>query len=578
MKGIAIVIGTAVFAIMAFIGVLLLAVPAAAYALGAPKAPAALIAHIHQEGYSTTINFEGQGLTVTLSDLRQAIQIVTTTKYLTDEGNGVWFTNANLTVYGGLTLTLTSDTVTWLKLYSHRPVSNTGTLTTPVIDYTSFVYLRALSGTLLISGTRITSWDPVSNTYDLDPSHGRAYVLARYAARMNIINSDLSYLGSADSVSYGVSWKDGSNPGATSETRATGNVISSTFSYNYYGIYTFQAANMVFRGNKFHNNIGYGFDPHDLTHDVLVEDNESYNNGNHGFIISRGCYNFVFRHNKSYNNVDTANLGKYGTGGNAHGFMIDLGSPSAFEQNGYPQIPSHDNLLEDNQAWGNKGDGLSIRGGYSNIVNHNVFTSNHEGIAVYGVNSYSNTIFANTIFSNTFYGIQILSDTHNNTFTQNIISSNGSQGVYIVSGQYNLVSQNTITGNKNFGILATQSLSPTTFNQWSQNQIYNNGLGCVLVQSGANNGITVPQNISLQQGMITGLTVPDAHVELYSDSGGQCRNYLGTAIADSTGTFSWTITTRNTFISAIATDSNGNSSGQSKTIHIIGVYVPIALR
>ena len=43
---------------------------------------------------------------------------------------------------------------------------------------------------------------------------------------------------------------------------------------------------MVFDSNEFDHNIGYGFDPHDFTHDVVVENNQSHDNGTHGFIIS----------------------------------------------------------------------------------------------------------------------------------------------------------------------------------------------------------------------------------------------------------------------------------------------------
>ena len=114
----------------------------------------------------------------------------------------------------------------------------------------------------------MTSWNPQANTYDTDVSNGRSYLLAKYDARMDIKNADISYLGSADGESYGVSWRDINDSAAPDvlRTRVTGEVLNSNFSNNYYGIYTFQASNMVFRNNKFHHNIGYGFDPHDFSH------------------------------------------------------------------------------------------------------------------------------------------------------------------------------------------------------------------------------------------------------------------------------------------------------------------------
>src|SRR5687768_5558587 len=100
---------------------------------------------------------------------------------------------------------------------------------------------------------------------------------------------------------------------------------------------------MVFRGNEFHSNVRYGFDPHDYTHDVLVENNVAYSNGAHGFIISRGCNNFIIRNNKSYGNSDP-------TTSQAHGFMLDPGSPNSSD----PQVPSFENTLENNEAYGNE--------------------------------------------------------------------------------------------------------------------------------------------------------------------------------------------------------------------------------
>ena len=213
---------------------------------------------------------------------------------------------------------------------------------------------------------------------------------------------------------------------------------NSSFSNNYYGIYTFQAQQHDLpRNNKFHNNIGYGFDPHDFSHHFTIEDNESFENGNHGFIISRGCNNFTFRNNKSYNNRYTLT----DENRNAQGFMLDPGSPNSQ----FAQVPSHDNLLENNQAWGNSGYGLRIVGSINNTVLNNTFTNNLQGITA-EQGSTGNTIQGNTITGSGIYGIYLTGGSDATKITGNTITKSGKHGIYIKTGG-NTVSGNTITEN-----------------------------------------------------------------------------------------------------------------------------------
>jgi parallel beta-helix repeat protein len=217
----------------------------------------------------------------------------------------------------------------------------------------------------------------------------------------------------------------------------TGDVVNSVFSYNYYGIYTYQARDMLFKGNKFHNNIGYGFDPHDFSHHFIVEDNEAYENGNHGFIISRGCNNFTFRNNKSYNNnysVDSQDR-------NAHGFMLDPGSPNSR----YPQEPSFNNILENNEAWGNDGYGLRVVGSINNTIKGNRFTGNLQGITLEQTST-GNLIENNTITDSTLYGIYLIGGADGNTLKGNTVIGSGKHGIYIKTGNNSVVG-NTLRSN-----------------------------------------------------------------------------------------------------------------------------------
>jgi parallel beta-helix repeat protein len=382
-----------------------------------------------------TIFVSGPGATVTLANIQQAVQKISPKPLLVNQGNGVWQANASLFLNRGVTLTMSAPQVTWLKLRSQPAdivLANAGP--GQEYNYRSFVTLRTYGGAIVINGVKVTSWNPAANTYDTDVSNGRSYLLAKYDARMDISNADLSYLGSADGESYGVSWRDindGETPN-TLRTRVTGTVLNSNFSHNYYGIYTFQASNMIFRGNKFHNNIGYGFDPHDFSHHFTVENNESFANGNHGFIISRGCNNFVFRGNKSYDN-------RYTIGADvraAHGFMLDPGSPNSI----YPQVSSHDNLLENNQAWGNDGYGLRVVGSIKNIIRSNTFTGNMQGVTL-EQGSTGNSLANNTIANSQVYGIYLTGGSDGNTISANAVTGSGKHGIYVKTGK------NTITGN-----------------------------------------------------------------------------------------------------------------------------------
>lgn len=395
----------------------------------------------------TIISVSGEGAIVTLPEMQQALSSVApNTRLLTleDAQNKVWMAHANILVGHGVTLKLTQETVRWLKLRSQEnDIAAPQAAGESSYNYKSFVWIRAQNATLLIDGVKITSWDPAKNDYDGNIADGRSYVLAKGDARMNIANSDLSYLGSADGESYGVSWRDTNSDQQPNllRTRVTGEVTNSTFSYNYYGVYTFQASNMVFRGNRFHHNLGYGFDPHDFSHHVLVENNESFENGNHGFIISRGCNNFVFRNNVSHDN-------RYRLGEEerrAHGFMIDSGSPNSQ----YPQVASFDNLYENNQAYGNDGYGMRVLGSNTNTIQNNVFRDNLQGVTIEQGSS-GNTLKNNLIDGNGLYGVFLFGGADSNTIEGNTIARNGSHGVYIKTGK-NMVAGNTVRGNGTTG-------------------------------------------------------------------------------------------------------------------------------
>ncbi len=554
----------------------------------------------------TTIQVTGSAINVTLAAVQTGLG-AGNAALLQNLGNGIWLLNANLFIGPGVTLDLSPQTdVNELRLRSQASVVGAGAAAVTAIDYASFVYLRTHSGVMNLNAIKVHSWDPQANTFDQDVSNGRAYVIAKYAAALNITNAEMSYLGSADGESYGVSWRD-VNESATPDqlrSRVTGDVIDSQFHHNYYGIYTYQASDMLFRGNQFRDNIRYGFDPHDFTHDVLVENNVAFNNGSHGFIISRGCNNFVFRGNTAYGNNDPSPTSL------AHGFMLDPGSPNSED----PQAPSTNNLLENNEAYSNEGYGLRILGSNDNqILNNHFYQNGQEGLII-DQNSVGNLVAGNTIRNNVAIGLVVRETADGNTVANNTINENGNHGLYlranntIVSGnvisqnlksgiallpaigvpllQDNQLLSNTVTSNTENGIDLRRSIKTlvegntsqnngvnglylsdmtgqnaiikntlrnntglgiranglqTLNNTWSMNSIYGNGTGGIANGAGANLELPAPQLLGAVESTVTGKSSPGFTVEIFADLGQQGQVFEGSTMADANGDFSLTI-------------------------------------
>lgn len=599
----------------------------------------------------TRIRVTGNGSAVTLASIQAGLD-ATHANLLENLGNGVWRLNANLFIDAGVTLALGPQSgSSELQMRSEALVQAAGAAAAQIvtepdgqqavmaIDYRSFVYLITHNGTINLDGIKVYAWDPTAGAVDQDVSNGRAYLLAKYNAVLNIRNSDIGYLGSADGESYGVSWRDINATAAPTVllTRVTGEVLDSKFHHLYYGIYTYQASNMVFRGNEFYENIRYGFDPHDFTHDVLVENNQSHHNGAHGFIISRGCNNFIFRNNIAYDNFDPGP-------NQAQGFMLDPGSPNSSD----PQAPSHHNLLENNQAYGNEGHGLRILGSVQNQIRNNDFHHNQQGIVV-DLNSPDNLIDNNRLNQNSLYGLSIRETADRTTATANTINGNGNHGIYVRSnnnrvshnsaaanqgagmalllptgapalvdnqimtntladnlghgldlrgvtrtlvqgnvienndgaGIYvansssqNSLARNTIRFNQNYGILA--SGSQTLGNTWSENQLHDNGLAGILLTSGANLNLAAPQLLTLTGNMLAGVTNPNVTVEIFADNQAQGQFFLGRTIAAANGSFSFIVA--DAFLApnltALIIDAQGNASGFSIALHNPNLATP----
>ena len=333
---------------------------------------------------------------------------------------GEWLLTANLQIEPGADLLIAGPEVRWLKLRS---------------DTKTFVWIKAMGGMLRISNTKITSWDPRTNTVDSTYQDGRSYVLARDGATMTIDRTEASYLGYDANESYGVAWRLEGTQGAASD---------STFGYNFYGLYLYRAAGLTIRNNTVHHSVRYGIDPHTRSDRLLIEGNISHDNGKQGIILAEGCNDSTIRNNKVYNN-------------GLHGIVIFSGS--------------NNNLVENNEAYGNALHGIDVNEATGNTVRQNTVYDNGEaGIGV-SQGSRDTLVRGNIVRGNRRDGIYIFSDAQATRLENNVVIGNPRYGVYLKSANNTIGDGNEITDN---GVgLFLNVVPPPTFSR-STNRIEHN--------------------------------------------------------------------------------------------------------
>lgn len=416
----------------------------AVLALLAASAPA-YAATSRWSGSNNRIYVEGGGA-MSLTDIAATTPSLPPTALQHDAATGTWLLTANIIVKDGSQLDLTRNDITELRLQSNPS-------TAPTTDVTSFVSITADYGTININGIRITSWDTGANGPDGSPADGRAFIRARSSqdpttqaplvSRMDVADADVGYLGWDASESYGLSWKAN---GDLTVLDVLGNVTGSHIHHNFYGVYTFGLQDGQWTGNEVDHNVGYGFDGHDDTDNVVIDSNNVHDNGvgtdkaNHGIILSERC-----DHAQITNNTSTGN------GGN--GIMLhDL---------------SNDAVVENNIASNNADSGIALFCSTGASVKGNTLSGNGNGIRL-SVAANSNTLEGNQIGASTAYGVFIYKGTdsngicgsdlvpHDNVFTGNTIGTSGTNGVKITEGNNNHFLSNTL----NDGISIKNSALP----------------------------------------------------------------------------------------------------------------------
>jgi parallel beta-helix repeat protein len=355
------------------------------------------------------IHLEGCGQAFTLSDI-QAAGIGADKLELVDPINKIWFLKTKLKVEEGASLRViggAAGDASWLRLRS---------------DSASGIWLRAENGNLLFQKTKVTSWDAVRGAPDTDlavapdGTGGRSYIATRsvltkgrvtaaptacdvsggsqerYEGRMDVVDSEIGYLGYSAAESYGLVWKvyydlnsadpsDAPPPGRQLYALADvfGDVSGSTLHHNYFGSYTFGGYCMRWSNNTFANNIQYGLDPHDDSDFLTISGNIFRDNGDHGLICSVECDHLVIVNNQSYGNLIGIMLHN-----RVNASLIEGNTVANNRQDGIALFDSHDNIVRNNTVTNNTISAIRLSVGSSrNLIENNSLT----GLAASGVGS-----------------------------------------------------------------------------------------------------------------------------------------------------------------------------------------------
>lgn len=371
--------------------------------------PALAVPNITYDRLTDTVTVKGKGSVVTIRDIASSPNIRRNPGIMTEITPKEWILRSNLYVSEGVTLIIDGEDVSWLKLRS---------------DQDGFVRIRSYNGSVLIRDTKITSWNEASEMPDSNYLDGRAFVLAQTNGRMDVIDSEIAYLGFPRSTEiaqeqqriggiYGLSWKIPN--GTFGRVLLTGVVIGNSIHDNYFGIYTFGATGMVIRDNDVFDNIQYGIDPHDDSNNLLIENNNTYRNGNHGIIVSKRVVWSDIRGNRSTDNW-------------LHGIMLDR--------------DSNYNLIEGNLATGNV-NGIAISEAHKNLIRGNTFIGNRYGIRAN--NGSSENRFENNVIRRGEKGIFIYGEARDNVIVGNRINDNA-QGISLKQTSRNIVIESLSKG------------------------------------------------------------------------------------------------------------------------------------
>ncbi len=289
---------------------------------------------------------------------------------------------------------------------------------------------------------------------------------------------------------------------------------------------------------------------------------------------------------------------------------------------------AHDNLVQGNwigldasgEAAHPNGVGVSIYNtAHNNVIgglaegSGNVISGNTRGIYLAGDGPYNNEIYGNKIgtsasgylIGNGYDGVYVqsgednrignftygeasgnlISDNagvgvwlylgHNTSVENNRIVVNGSGGISVKDSPDNMIGYNEIAGNTGNGV--TVSGATAVRNSILGNSIYyNSGKGIRLI-NGGNAGLAPPVITSANLNGVSGTGCAGCAVQLFSDSADEGQFYDADALANASGRWSFSGSMPGPIVTALVTDSNGNTSEFSAPKSLVHkLYMPVA--
>ena len=366
--------------------------------------------------YDQTENTINVNCNSSFSDVAKAIS---DPKIVENLGNGEYILNATLEIADNITFEMNSsnadDNLQYLKIAGENGI---------------IVY-----GTILIDGTKITSWNASSNDVILQDINGtirRGYIQFAASEGSQITNSEFGYLGDVESGRRGFDLL-GDGDGEPSHDMV---IRGNKFHEMWFAFYSNSAYNITVDGNEYYNNIKYALDPHTTTHDMVISNNWLHHNPI-GVICSNRCYNIliegnVVEHNKDYGIFFSRNV--------------------------------HDSIARNNQVY-NSSTGVMVSESPNNqIYNNTIQGATSQGIYLFnpelpddGVTE-GNYVYNNTII-NSENGI-VATRSHDN-IVQNATFFNIEESEYRLSGDSSII----IRGQNFDNAIISQDSSVTTIRQ-----------------------------------------------------------------------------------------------------------------
>jgi len=304
------------------------------------------------------------------------------------------------------------------------------------------------------------------------------------------------------------------------------------------------------------------------SHNVIGPGNVISSNKSNGIALS---YNYPSRNIIKGNLVGTDPLGIESRGNKLNGIFISSGKGNIIGGS----LPDDRNIIS-----GNEGSGIRI------------YSSSNQSDSTEVIGNYIGTDISGTgNLDNKYYGISITGTLQNITCSLNVVSGNELSGLYMSGSISNsIISNNKIgvdvtgtgeLGNKQYGIqlfsgCSNNEIGPgnvVAYNKYNgiyiygnsiqnritENSIFNNGWKGIDNSNGGNTELTPP--VITEFGSVIGTAPPNSLVEIFSGvdkQGGQ--NFEGYIQADDTGHFIWEGIITGPWITATATDADGNTS------------------